>query len=521
MAEKSGRRLSSGTELSSHAAGDVRVVAKGGATQIVGQITQRSLSFFFTLAATNIIGVAGYGLYRKAVQVLMIAGQIGLAGFNYSSMRFITKARATGDHGAVRAAARTGLYAATLASLVVGAGLIVLADSIAPIFSGPNARPAELADLLRLGAAYVPAFALTQVLRYCTQAYKTMIPSVVVGNILQPVARFALGVAVLLAGLGVAGAVATLTISFAVAAVAGAWWFTRMLTTEERSTPLRYQTAAMVRFALPQGGSSLLGIQSLGLGVLVVAAFRGNEAVGLFAVALALQGPGGVFLSGIVNIWAPVVSDLYERGAIDRLESMYQTITRWIATFSFPVFAALILEADLFVRFFGSDAADAAPLVAIIAAGNFFYSGTGPTGYVLSMTGRPGINFMNSIVAVGMYVGLGAIVVPDHGVVGMAVVDASVTALVNTARVVEAKLLVGVQPFGRTFWKPVVATVIGAAVLFAWRVVGESIALEIAGIVVAALVYLVMLRVFGLDPEERYVWKQIRRRVPLPGRRSS
>lgn len=49
----------------------------------------------------------------------------------------------------------------------------------------------------------------------------------------------------------------------------------------------------------------------------------------------------------------------------------------------------------------------AASLVAILAAGNLFYAGTGPTGLVLSMTGRPGINFVNSAVAVALYIGLG------------------------------------------------------------------------------------------------------------------
>ncbi|MDQ4027113.1 MAG: polysaccharide biosynthesis C-terminal domain-containing protein, partial [Actinomycetota bacterium] len=259
---------------------------------------------------------------------------------------------------------------------------------------------------------------------------------------------------------------------------------------------------------------SLLGIQSLGLGIIVVGLFRENREVGLFAVALALQGPGGVFLSGIVNIWAPVVSDLYGRGAVDRLESLYQTITRWIATFSFPVYAALIIEPDFFVRFFGNAALEAASVAAILAVGNLFYSGTGPTGYVLSMTGRPGVNFANSISAVVLYVVLGSMVVPEHGAVGMAVVDSVVTALVNAARVLEAKILVGVQPFGKSFLKPVAATVIAAAVLLLWQLVpGDTVVLEIVGIVVAGVVYLVVLRALGLDPEERYVWDRIRARA--------
>ncbi len=500
--------------ISGAAARDVAIVAKGGAVQIVGQITQRSLSFFFTAVAQRILETAGYGFYRVIAQVLAIGGQVGLLGFNYASMRWITRARATGEAGGVRGAARVGIGGSLVASGVVVIAFLAFAEQLAPVFCNRDCSISEFERLLAIGVLYVPLFAMMQVLRYCTQAYKTMIPSVLVGNIIQPAVRFVLGIALLLAGLEVAGAVATLVISMAVGCIAGAIAFRRILTVEERAAAPVSKIGEMVRFALPQAGSSLLGVQSLGLGIILLGALDTNFQVGLFAVALSLQGPGGVFLSGIVNIWAPVVSDLYEKGEIQRLGSLYQTITRWIATFSFPIYAALILEPDLFLVFFGRDAAPAAPVIAILAAGNIFYSGTGPTGYVLSMTGRPGVNFLNSLGAVATYTALGFLVLPQHGAVGMAVVDAAVTAAVNLARVIEAKILVGVQPIGRSFFKPVVATLVAAAVLLAWRLLpGDSMPLETAGVAVAAGVYLAVLARLGIDPEERYVWERIKSRA--------
>jgi O-antigen/teichoic acid export membrane protein len=271
----------------------------------------------------------------------------------------------------------------------------------------------------------------------------------------------------------------------------------------------------MVRFALPQAGSSLLGIQSLGLGIIVLGILSDNRAVGLFAVALALQGPGGVFLSGLVNIWAPVVSDLYEKGEIARLDSLYKTITRWVVTFSFPVYGALIVEPGLFVSIYGGpQVLAAAPLVAIVALGNLFYSGTGPTGYVLSMTGRPGVNFANSVVGVALYALGGALFVPKYGLLAMAWVDAGVTALINSVRVIQAKLLVGVQPFGRSILKPIGAALAGVLVLLSWKLVPiEGLGAQLAGVVFAALVYVLVLWALGLDAEERFVWDRIKTRA--------
>jgi O-antigen/teichoic acid export membrane protein len=259
----------------------------------------------------------------------------------------------------------------------------------------------------------------------------------------------------------------------------------------------------------------LLGVQTLGLGILVLGLASTDRQVALFGIALSLQGPGNVFLGGMMNIWAPVVSDLHERGEIDRLGSLYQTINRWIVTFSYPVFAALMIEPDLFVRLFaGSEGRGAESVVVILAVGNIFYTGTGPTGFVISMTGRPGVNFANSIAAVAAYAVVGALVVPDHGAVGMAFVNVAITALVNTARVIEAKVLVGVQPFGRTFYKPVMATIAGAAVLLPWsRFADDTVWLEVAGLVIAAAVFIAVLRRLGLDAEERHVWERVRARA--------
>ncbi|MDQ4124612.1 MAG: oligosaccharide flippase family protein [Actinomycetota bacterium] len=500
--------------LSKEAASDVRVVAKGGAIQVFGQITQRSLSFFFTALAIQLMGPPAFGVYRVVSQVLAIAAQFGLGGFNYAAMRFITRARAVGDAGGVRGAARVAIRAALVGSAVVVAAVLVGADVLAERFPNVGEDPSNLAALFRLTAPYVPLFALLQVLRYCTQAYKTMAPSVIAGNVVQPGVRFVLGVALLVAGFQAAAALTTLMISVAVAAVVAAWYFRRLMSAEERTAPASAPVGAMVRFALPQGGASLLGVQSLGLGVLVLGVYSGDVAVTLFSAALSLQGIGAVFLGGIVNIWAPVVSDLHSKGAMDRLESLYQTINRWIATFSFPVFAALIISSDVFLELFFPKATGAASAVAILAAGNLFYTGTGPTGYVLSMTGRPGVNLVNSIVAVALYVGLGVWLVPAHGVVGMAVVDAIVTAVVNTARVIEAKVLVGVQPFGRSFAKPVIATLVGAAFLLAWRALPWDVVwVDAAGVLVAAAVYLVTLKRLGIDAEEQVVLDGIKRRA--------
>ena len=101
----------------------------------------------------------------------------------------------------------------------------------------------------------------------------------------------------------------------------------------------------------------------------------------------------------------------------------------------------------------------------------------------------------------------------------MAFVDAIVTAIINSVRVIQAKVLVGVQPFGRSFLKPVIGTLGGGAVLLAWSVFADNKPLlEWLGLGIALVVYVAILRALGIDEEERYVWDRIRKRAFKRGR---
>ena len=55
---------------------------------------------------------------------------------------------------------------------------------------------------------------------------------------------------------------------------------------------------------------------------------------------------------------------------------------------------------------------------------------------------------------------------------------------------------------------------VGAAVLLLWRLVpGDSIPIEIAGLVLASVVYVATLARLGIDPEERHVFDRIKQRA--------
>lgn len=494
---------------------NVKAVARGGLVQLAGQSAFRALSFVFVAVAFRALGPAAFGLYRQITQVLQIAGQLASGGFQFATLRSIAQARARENPGAVRGAARIGLLGAVVTSSAVALGILLGAESLGWLLSDSAARAHEKAYLLRLGAIYVPLVAVTQVLTFSTMASGSMKPSVMVNDVLQPGALFIFAVGMLLMGFGVAGLVGSVAASASVGLLAGIWYYRRTLAPEERQARPVGLLWPMVRFALPQAGVKLLNMRTVAPGILILGVMRSDAEVGLFALAVSLQGVALLFSQAILNTWTATVANLHGRGETAQLQSIYQTINRWSATYSFPILAALIIQPDTFVYFFGGDfIREAALLTSILAVGTLFSVGTGPCATVVSMTGWPAVNLANSIGAMGLYIGAGIFVVPAYGAVGMAIIDAAVTALINLCRVVEAKVLVGVQPYGASFLKPVIATLCAAAVLLMWKLLpSDGVGSGVLGLLVAGGCYVLVLWRLGIDPEERFIYERIKGRL--------
>ena len=74
--------------------------------------------------------------------------------------------------------------------------------------------------------------------------------------------------------------------------------------------------------------------------------------------------------------------------------------------------------------------------------------------------------------------------------------------------------VIGIHPFGKSFFKPVAASVAGGVALLLWRLVpGTGTLIDAAGLVVGGIVYLVTLKVLGLDKEEEYVFRMIKKKA--------
>jgi O-antigen/teichoic acid export membrane protein len=121
---------------------------------------------------------------------------------------------------------------------------------------------------------------------------------------------------------------------------------------------------------------------------------------------------------------------------------------------------------------------------------------------------------VNSIGIWSLYVVAAWLVVPSHGMVGMAVIHAAAGALSNVVMVVAARWLTGLQPFGRSFLKPIAATCVAGLVLLCWRfLVERSLPFDLLGLALGGATYCASLWVTGMDADDRIVYERVRARL--------
>jgi len=492
---------------------DLRTVAKGSIIQFVGTGINRGSGLLFTAIAIRLLGAPGFGVYRQIAQLLKTTSMISTMGFDSALLRSVAQARARGELGAIRSATRTAVVTVFLVSLLLLFPFVFAADPISGAFADTPSRRNEMAFLLRLGAAFIPVFALAKVLGAGAMGFKTVVPAVLVENVLQPVSFLFFATAAIAVGYGVGGAVGGLLASSPVALLAAGWFYWRLIPREEAHHSPVASLRSMARFALPRAGDQILKWGTLG--TLIVGILGTDLDVALFAVATALQGIVWIFPQAFLSIWKPIVVDLVERQEMERLGTLYQTVNRWVASGSFGFIIALLVFPEPFVRILGGETVQgAAPLTSVIALGTLVQVGTGLCGMLVMMAGYPFINLLNSLGVTSFYILAAWYIVPTHGAFGMAVVHAAAAALANLVLVVMAKRLTGLQPFGRSFLKPITASFVAGIVLATWRVlIAGSMSLDLIGLFVAAILYCGSLWVTGMDAEDRIVYERLRVRL--------
>jgi O-antigen/teichoic acid export membrane protein len=489
----------------------IGLIVKNAGLDTIGTAFNIVFMFASSVVITRTIGAELFGKYSLAASLFQVLSVFAVFGLNVGVVRLASKYNARGDAAGVKGSLYSGMIVTLWFSIAITLVIMILA----PLVSHRAFSHVEGFDMiLRVYMLSLPFFALMMVIAGYTQGLKTLKYSVIVELVARPLIRLLVIVGLFLAGLRLFAVLFGALASYVAAAVMIFYFARKISPFDFKRTAARLVTKEIFVYSVPLVFARFMNVVITRSNNILVGVFKDATSTGLFGAAASVSPFISLGLGSFGKIFAPVISELWERGEHVELEATFKAVTKWVISLGLPIFLVLLLFSPELLVVFGKDFPRAAMTLRLLSVGQMVDAGVGPIGFILSMTGRQNLNLINSIILAAVNVALNVMLIPRYGIAGAGLATSISFGLLNIVRVVQVKILYGFTPFRRDVYKPAAAGIITLAIFYfaksrlAWEGLAGTLALCAAFMVV----YVVLLYLFGLKEEKEVLYDILRRR---------
>lgn len=492
---------------------NVRHFGIGAGISLAGQLVGRGLNALAQVVFARLIGPSGFGLFAIGWSLLRVVSLLGPMGLDSAVVRFGPAYRRDG------ASRFRGLFHFTAVACVVvgvccGLAFFVGAEWIGrEVFKKPGLEP-----VLKMVALAAPLVVLLRQLASTTVVSRRMRFAVASEQVGPPAAELLFFLSLgAVAGWSLRAALVSVVASFAVACVL-ALVFTLWLFPElrQRGPSSRPGLSQVISFSVPMAFAGLFGSLALWADRLVAGYFLSDVDTGIYASVSVITSLFVMMLSGVKQIFSPMVSDLHARGEHRQVEALYRLGTRWAVYISLPLLASICLAPRELLRLlFGEAYAEGAYPLLVLSLAQLVNLVTGPYDTLLVMTGHQRAWLILSALMLFGNISLVALLVPVLGLLGASLGMALSVVSISVVGILLVNRVLGMTPFDRKWWKGLLSCLIMAAVVYAVASFHPPEGpLELAGAIVLAYVcFGLSLVLLGLDKDEVEVLLAVRARV--------
>ncbi len=383
---------------------------------ILVRITGAGLALLAQVIASRIIGAEEFGRYSLMLVWLLLLGHGATVGTNPLLCRYIAQYIKSGDIPAIAGLLRWALSVVLVVGMVLGACAILL------IYTGIIAVGPETILLAMLALSAVPLLVLQDFLESIARGIDRPALGIVPAYLVRHLAIiFGVLTAVLLGYQ--AGAVTVMSMTIIGLVISIAIQFVLLHQHVDgllRGTAPVYRRQEWLRTALPMALSEAAEVLFMNADILILGMFVEPELVAYYFAATRLAQVLTYIPYGMSAVTAQRMAALAESHERGRLQALINHTT--LVSGGLAVLAALGMTvlAPYLLALFGSDYAEAAPWVAILAGGIAFACLLGPGEDTLNMLGQERAGFTCIAMALAVNLALNLLLVPSMGPVGAA-----------------------------------------------------------------------------------------------------
>src|SRR6266566_1136462 len=502
--------------MQSEISGAASSAAIVGAGTIVGNVFKYGNNFMIQRG----FGPGPYGLYTLGYAIVTLVSSIFNLGLDDAMVRYTSIYRGKKQPHLLRGLA---IFCSALVGVagMLGAFLVIY---FTPYIATVR-HSSQIVPILLIMIPIIPLTCMQVVWSAGLQGFKAFKWRVITQRLLIPGVLLVLLVPVLIFFHNITSVAIALLLSILFCTLVSLFFFFRQITGFSRQTARGYELREWIGFATPNFLTSIVDTVLDSVDTVLLAFFAiSNVAIGQYGAAIRIAIFVSMPLQSFNTMFSPTIAELYSKGENQKLSAMFKIVTKWALTFSLPIFWIAVLFAEPLLGISGSGFAPAWPLLIALAIGNLINVGTGSVGYMLLMTGHQKITFLNSLVAIVFNIVLGVILIPRYGAMGVAIATGVALSVVNLMRLLQVYIFLRMMPFRWDTLKPIGAGLISAVLTggliyllsfsnLSLRISRINLSFELALIPVFIALYVGLLAILRISPEDQIVLDALRRKL--------
>jgi O-antigen/teichoic acid export membrane protein len=395
-----------------------RALALDTLLALVVRLAGAGAGFVMSLVVARTLGAEQSGYFLLAFSIITFLAAVSRAGLDNVVLRQTGAAMPGQDLCRVRQVLGRSLLLAGAISVLVAALLAGLAGPIArDVFGKP-----QLAPVLSAMAPGLVALALFTLVGMSLQGLHRVVASVSTLNIVTPLVLSA-GLLLLVrltaaeaAWLYSAAALLSLLLGL------GLWWRATASPHAHTDEPAGWRE--ILTPALPLWIVLVMSQLIQWSGQFIAGAYITPQEIAQLAVAQRTALLTSFILMAVNLVVAPRFAAMHKQGDLDGVRRVALTSVRLMLLVAAPVVTLMVCFAHWLMWLFGDEFVAGAPLLRILAIGQFINVATGSVGYLLMMTGHEK-DMRNSLLVVApCSILLSLWLIPVYGAVGAAVATA-------------------------------------------------------------------------------------------------
>jgi O-antigen/teichoic acid export membrane protein len=443
-----------GSVLSNVSRQGVVVLLTRGAAVFLGIAT--------TILLSRLLGPTGLGQFRLGSVVVQVLTTFCLLGLDAGLLRYLPVLEARGKNGARTLLARSSRVVIA-SSLVLFLALLLGAPALATYYF----HSSGMTNVMRVFSFQVPVLILFRFLSGAVKAAKRVDLASKITNIFSPGVFLGLMVPIAFVYPGLYGTIAARILAQLAAVLCLFLFVIRRYPKAPGIEPIANNVFRdYLRLSIPLFFIGI-GYQLLNqMDIIMLGHFASERDVGIYSVALKVSSFVLIGLEILLPIVAPLFSQFSALSHNELTAALFRTVTKWSCYSALIIFTCIVIFRVELLHLFGKAFTAGDTVLLVLAMGSLINAATGPTGTLLSMTGKQKWELVNTISMVVFNLVLNLVLIPTMGLIGAAIATAVSIATINGLKLVQVYMLFGLRAYNLKYLKGILA--IGAAGLIAY-----------------------------------------------------